>query len=185
MPIKLRQKLIDVILIEKESSKASALNVLVIGVFHGEEPQGKYIIERYLNEKDFLDIKNNMYFIPCLNPYGMGKNVRGNKNGVDINRNYPTRNWELSQKDEFYSGPTPASETETKFMMEVLEKVKPHIILTLHAPLKCVNFDGPARAISKKISEITCYPVLENIGYPLPAHLGRIVVLNAISQPLH
>ena len=30
------------------------LTVLIIGVFHGDEPQGKYLIEKYLSQKIFL-----------------------------------------------------------------------------------------------------------------------------------
>ena len=172
MPIKILQKPNDVVLIEKESSNASAVNVLIIGVFHGEEPQGEYIINRYLREKDFNGIKNNMYFIPCLNTYGRNKNSRGNVNGVDINRNFPTRNWQLTSKGEFYSGESPACEIETKYILEVLKQVEPDVILTLHAPLKCVNFDGPAKNIADKISEITGYPVRSSIGYPTPGSFG-------------
>lgn len=172
MPIKIKQNIPGVDFIEKESSNISALNVLIIGVFHGEEPQGEYIIEKYLQNKNFNGIKNNLYFIPCLNSYGIKQNTRGNSNGVDLNRNFPTKNWQLTSKDEFYSGESPASEVETKYMLEILEKVKPDVILTLHAPLKCVNFDGPAKDIADKISQITGYPVQKNIGYPTPGSFG-------------
>ena len=30
--------------------EVSENNILVIGVFHGDEPQGKYLIEKYINE---------------------------------------------------------------------------------------------------------------------------------------
>jgi len=172
MAIKIKHSIPGVDFIEKESSNSSALNVLITGVFHGEEPQGEYIIEKYLQDKDFNGIRNNMYFIPCLNPYGRKRNKRGNKNGVDLNRNFPTKDWQLTSKDEFYSGRSPASEEETKFILELLDNVKPAVILTLHAPLKCVNFDGPASDIAKKISKITGYPVQASIGYPTPGSFG-------------
>ena len=48
--------------------------VIVIGCFHGDEPQGKYLIEKYLG------INNNtkLAFIPCLYEYGFEHNVRVN-----------------------------------------------------------------------------------------------------------
>ena len=110
--------------------------VLVIGCFHGDEPQGKYLIAEYL--KQFPDSK--MLFIPCLNEYGVEHNVRTNKNGVDLNRNFPTKNWELTQRNEFFGGETPASEEETRFVINVVEKYNPKFILTLHAPFKVVNY---------------------------------------------
>ena len=40
---------------------------------------------------------------------------------------------------------------------------KPKIILTLHAPYKIVNFDGPRDKIVDKISEIMQYPVEQSV----------------------
>ena len=143
-------------------------SVLIIGCFHGDEPQGKYLIEKYLNKKS----DTSLMFIPCLNEYGVVHNIRTNSNGVDLNRNFPTKNWELTEKDNFFGGNSPASEEETMFVIDVIEKHTPKIILTLHAPYKVVNYDGPAREISEKISKIIGYPVEENIGYPTPGSFG-------------
>jgi len=172
----------DVILLGNANHKKT----LVIGVFHGDEPQGKFLIENY--------IKNNpqspLLFIPCLNPDGMAKNTRTNANGVDLNRNFPTENWEFTErtlyninenpaltslhgkKNEFFGGEISASEIETQFLIDIIEEYKPQLILTLHAPFKVVNYDGNAKEISKKISKIINYPVEENIGYPTPGSFG-------------
>ena len=58
-------------------------NILIVGVVHGDEPQGKYLIEKY-QEKE-----TPLLFIPCLNPDGLSANTRTNANGVDLNRNFP------------------------------------------------------------------------------------------------
>ncbi len=145
----------------------SAKNILVIGVFHGDEPQGKFLIENYLQYND-----SNLLFIPCLNPDGMALGVRTNFHGVDLNRNFPTKNWELTEKNEFYGGEKPSSEIETQFLVKIIEKYNPKLILTLHAPFKVVNYDGHAREISEKISEIIKYPVEASIGYPTPGSFG-------------
>lgn len=142
--------------------------VLVIGCFHGDEPQGKYLIDEYL--KDNKNTK--LLFIPCLNEYGVRNNVRTNENGVDLNRNFPTGNWELTERNEFFGGEFPESEKETKFVISVVEKYNPKIILTLHAPFKVVNYDGDARALAEEISQIINYPVEGNIGYPTPGSFG-------------
>lgn len=141
--------------------------ILVVGVVHGDEPQGEDLINRYLaaNESDML-------FIPSLNPDGKQLGRRTNSNGVDINRNFPTKNWELTEKDNYFGGESPASEIETKFLINVIEEYKPKLILTLHTPYKIVNYDGPAKEVSEKISEIINYPVEESIGYPTPGSFG-------------
>lgn len=150
----------------KESSK----NVLLIGGFHGEEPQGVVALNYYL--KNPKATKNNLFIIPCLNPSGYKINKRTNFNDVDLNRNFPTKNWILTDKDDFFGGVTPASENETKFLIDVIEEVKPDMILTLHSPFRIVNYDGPAQFYANKISEIIDYPIQGDIGYPTPGSFG-------------
>ena len=94
--------------------------VLIIGVFHGDEPQGKFIIEEYLK----YHRADNLLFIPCLNPDGLELGVRVNANGVDLNRNFPTKNWQLTDKNEFFGGESAASEIETQFLIDIIEEYK-------------------------------------------------------------
>ena len=162
---------------------------LIIGVFHGDEPQGKYLIDKYLEEtfqysagtEVAEEVGKTPLFIPCLNPDGMVKNVRTNSNGVDLNRNFPTKNWGKNEGDNatcddetsnYYGGKSPASEIEKKFIIDIIEKYSPSMILTLHAPYKVVNYDGPAKEISEDISKIIGYPAEGSIGYPTPGSFG-------------
>ena len=157
------------------ASPLTGHSTLIIGVFHGDEPQGKFLIEEYLNNYQSSKSKipiNKLIFIPCLNPDGLQLGQRTNANGVDLNRNFPTKNWELTEKNQFFGGEKPASEIETQFVIEVIEEYKPELILTLHAPYKVVNYDGPARNIAEKISAIIKYPVESSIGYPTPGSFG-------------
>lgn len=145
--------------------------VLVIGVFHGDEPDGEYLINRYLQE--YNPTQNKLLFVPCLNPDGKAKNKRTNANDVDLNRNFPTSNWEKSTvKDAYYGGEKPASELETQFLVYILEKYKPDLIITLHEPYKIINYDGPAKAIAEEFSKLTSYSIQSDIGYPTPGSFG-------------
>jgi protein MpaA len=143
--------------------------ILIVGVVHGEEPQGKTLIENYIEK----ECKNHLLFIPCLNPDGFVKNCRQNSNGVDLNRNFPTKNWIKSEKNQYFGGEEPASEIETKFVIDIFEKYSPELILTIHAPYKVVNYDGPAQVYAEKISEIIGYETSSDIGYPTPGSMGN------------
>lgn len=152
------------------NQKETGKNILIIGCVHGDEPQGTNILNCYLKEE--FPAKNKIYIIPCLNPDGYLSKTRTNANGVDLNRNFPTQNWELTEKNEFFGGTAPASEPETKFLINCINKINPDLILTIHAPFKIVNFDGDALKISQKIAEIIGYPVQKDIGYQTPGSFG-------------
>lgn len=162
----------EIKLVEKGGNNL-AKTILIIGVVHGDEPQGKFLIENYLQNCN-SETKNRLLFIPCLNPDGLVLNTRQNANGIDINRNFPTKNWgvNVSENPEYFGGENSSSEIETKFVIEILEEFSPNVVLTLHAPYKVVNYDGPAQEIAERISEIINYPVQKEIGYPTPGSFG-------------
>lgn len=177
----------EIQLIGNNSSNTSEIS-LVIGVFHGDEPQGKFLIEEYLKKCSANNFtlqspiaRRGLLFIPCLNPDGMQLGQRTNANGVDLNRNFPTKNWGKNQGDNatcndsnsaYYGGTSGGSELEIQFLIDTINEFKPNKILTLHAPYKVVNYDGPAQEWAEQISKIINYPVEASIGYPTPGSFG-------------
>ena len=153
-------------IIKKENSNYDK-KLLIIGVFHGDEPQGEYFINSYLNKYP-ENGKNSIYYIPCLNSSKCRKNV----NGVDLNRNFPTKNWVLSKNNEYFGGIKPNSEIETQFLVNLINENKFDAIITIHSPYKIINFDGPAENLAKKISEFLGYKTSNDIGYPTPGSFG-------------
>ena len=153
-------------LIKKEIENYSK-KILVSGVFHGDEFQGEYFINQYL-KNDKIPSKNSVYYIPRLNK----NNKRKNPNGVDLNRNFPTKNWTKSENDDYYGGEAPNSESETKFIVDLINKNHFDAIITIHSPYKTVNYDGPAQKLAEKISEFLGYPTSNDIGYPTPGSFG-------------
>ena len=65
--------------------------LLIIAGIHGEEPETTFLLSRCL--RAFGEPFQNAAFILCANPDGMTLGTRGNANGVDLNRNFPTSNW--------------------------------------------------------------------------------------------
>lgn len=150
--------------------------ILIIGCVHGDEVQSQHISTRLVKyfEENAANFKDKRIIIlPLANPDGRETGQRTNANGVDINRNFPTKNWELSKdKDEYYSGPKKNSEPETQAIVELIETYEPELIISIHQPYKVVNYDGPAEEIAQIISLYNKYEIHEDIGYPTPGSLG-------------
>ena len=57
-------------------------------------------------------------------------------------------------------------------MVNLIENNKFDAILTIHAPYKIINYDGPAESLARVVSNILGYPVESDIGYPTPGSFG-------------
>lgn len=151
----------------KKSNSNYDKKILIIGVFHGDEWQGEYFINSYLKNSK-KPKKNEVYYIPRLN----NNTERKNKRGVDLNRNFPTKNWIKSVNNDYFGGEKPNSEIETKFLVDLIDKNDFSAIITLHAPYKVINYDGPALELAQKIQKFINYKITSDIGYPTPGSFG-------------
>lgn len=166
------------IVLWKFSCQKSADNILLVGRFHGDEPEGEFILEQMLNllrSKSYTSAYN-IYILPCLNPSGKQLFSRANINKIDLNRNYPTKNFSPHSTNphmkEGLSAGYPASEVETKIMMEIIEKHNFKKILTIHSDLHLIDYDGPAKYIAEVFAANCGYKLVDNIGYPTNGSFG-------------
>lgn len=153
-------------------------NIFFLGVFHGDEIEGEYAINRFMEElknNPHFDSAYNLYFLPCLNPDGKDLKTRFNANKIDLNRNYPTANFKAETKtlsyDKVQCG-TPASEIETRFMMSLVEEYQPKMIISVHSDLHLIDYDGPARDLALMYAEKSGYKFVESVGYETPGSFG-------------
>ena len=151
----------------KKSNSNYDKKILIIGVFHGDEWQGEYFINSYLKNSK-KPKKNEVYYIPRLN----NNTERKNKSGVDLTRNFPPENWIKSVNNDYFGGEKPNSEIETKFLVDLIDKNDFSAIITLHAPYKVINYDGPALELAQKIQKFINYKITSDIGYPTPGSFG-------------
>lgn len=150
--------------------------VVFFGAFHGDEPESAEVCRKlieYLREHpEFLEGRTAV-IVPVVNPDGLQSGTRLNARRVDLNRNYPTGNWSPEgEGGDYWGGPSAASEPETKVVMELLKRVKPARIISLHCPFKCVNYDGPAEQLARMIAEENGYKLEADIGYSTPGSFG-------------
>ena len=153
--------------------------VLIMGAFHGDEWQSAYVAERlatYLAATGRVPPARKALVVPEVNPDGVAARTRGNVNGVDINRNFPTGNWRpAAGRSPRRHGPKPASEPETRTVMALLERHRPVVIVSIHTMRRgrfCVNYDGPAQALARAMADRCRYPVKHHIGYETPGSFG-------------
>ena len=145
--------------------------LLLLGVVHGNEPLGGPILTRLvglLKERRSLLHDSRVIIVPVLNPDGLAANTRTNARGVDLNRNFPASNWAATYRH----GTAPESEPETRVVVDLIKRFEPTRILSIHSPLDCVNYDGPAHSLAASIAQVTPYPLRADIGYPTPGSLG-------------
>jgi len=159
--------------------KAAKYKMAILGSMHGDEPQGKYIIEQLVEyvKKNPKTIENKqILFMPTVNPDGLFGNKRGNANNVDLNRNFPTKNWGSidGDKNTVYSpGSSPSSEPETKMILKYIGDFNPKLIINIHSPLKLINYDGlNSKRIATLMAKYNNYKTAADIGYPTPGSLG-------------
>jgi protein MpaA len=153
--------------------------IAILGSMHGDEPQGKYIIEQlleYIKENPQIIQNNQILLIPCSNPDGLIKNKRGNANNVDLNRNFPTENWGVEFQDKnsrYYPGVSANSEPETNILIKYIEEFNPKIIINIHSPLKVINYDGfNSEDIANYMAKYNNYKTSADIGYSTPGSFG-------------
>jgi len=136
---------------------------LVLAGVNGDEPTGTFVVDQlvgYLETHRELVKDRKVIFVPRVNPDGLKKGTRVNANGVDINRNFPTRDWAPSSiAPRFNPGPSPGSEPETKALLSILNSTKPCKIISVHAPYRENNVDGPAKALAEEMARHNHYPV--------------------------
>ena len=95
-----------------------------------------------------------------------------NARGVDLNRNFPTPNWDKealqywAQKTKSdprrYPGKKPISEPESLWVFNTIKSYKPDVIISVHAPFGVLDLDGPAQPPTRfgrlHFSRVGVYP---------------------------
>ena len=151
--------------------------VYVIGLIHGNEPEGYAALDevrRVLREHPGVRSR----LVPSMNPDGHAAGTRGNARGVDLNRNWPASNFTPAED----RGPAPLSEPETEAVLADLMRFNPDVLIVLHSIRRggpFVNFDGPetAERLSRAFVDAAHrldprWRVVPSMGYATPGSLG-------------
>lgn len=160
----------------EENSPAAANTTLVLCGVHGDEITPiKFCWDLMRELKSNHSFNDKMVVVaPLVSPdsFLKARPTRTNAAGVDVNRNFPTKDFKAEAHKRWiqsyrrdkrkYPGPFAKSEQETIFQMNLVHRYKPNKIITVHAPLTLLDYDGPSlRAHAGK----TAKEVLEQMSH--------------------
>lgn len=139
--------------VDQQGVSKTPKKILVISLIHGDETHAGSLGRFWLERLAKLEARNSWRIIPVANPDGVVAKTRTNAAGVDLNRNFPTADWDLSAQKFWktearasvrkFPGDKAGSEPEVKCLMQHLENYKPDFIVSIHTPLNVLDFDGP------------------------------------------
>ncbi len=133
------------------------LRVMLLGGIHGDEMTSSAVVFKWLQQTQ-MPLAREFFWdvVPVLNPDGLlaARPSRVNARGVDLNRNFPTPDWQqeaprywskaTASDPRRFPGKGPLSEAETRWLKAEIDRFKPNVIVSVHAPFGVLDFDGPA-----------------------------------------
>ena len=157
---------------------AGEQRLLIFAAIHGDEASTAGVARRLIGDlqsEPQVPEHCSVAVIPVANPDGLVRRTRQNAREIDLNRNFPARNFAVGKKGRYFGGDEASSEPETQALMKAIELFGPQAIISLH----CIargrhgnNYDGPGELLAKALSARNDYPVLKSIGYPTPGSFG-------------
>jgi protein MpaA len=148
--------------------------MMVIATIHGNEAAGTPLVAAFSEwlaaHPEELEGRR-VVIVPIANPDGMAANERFNARGVDLNRNFPAGNWQEAKVK--MHGDTPLSEPESRVLMQLVCRYFPDRIISIHQPVNCVDYDGPAQKLAEAMADACPLPVKKLGGRP--GSLGSFV----------
>ncbi len=153
---------------------SSGPSVLIIGGVHGDEYEGVTACHGLLYKfTQNYNYNLRITLVPCLNLDGHQLKQRKNSNGVDLNRNLPSKDWtNHSTEDKYFPGEKPNSESENQALVDFIKHNQLQMIYSLHSWKPLLNTNGDCIEEAKTISQVTGYEITADIGYPTPGSLG-------------
>ncbi len=145
------------------------ITTLFIASIHGNEQAGTPLLQslaRHLSRTPSLLKDHRVVIILNANPDGIARNRRYNNHNIDLNRNFPAHN----RRNNARFGNAGLTEPESTAIYNIIERYHPDDIVSIHQPLNCIDYDGPALALALKMAN-SCPLPLHKLG-SRPGSLG-------------
>ena len=151
--------------------------VLWIGGIHGDEREGSVAtreLPHAFAELPGAGSQVTLTIVEDVNPDGTAAGTRTNGNGVDLNRNYPARNFLAGRA----FGSHPLDQPEAAALHALIQDEQPHLVIVAHSWRNdhFINFDGPAEQLARTFAAKSSYRVQPSDKIaPTPGSLGSWV----------
>ncbi|NJO07667.1 MAG: murein peptide amidase A, partial [Chloroflexaceae bacterium] len=152
-------------------------SIVIVGAIHGNENNSAVLtseLEAHLAANlHLLPPDTQVFFLPNLNPDGSAINVRYNANGVDLNRNWDTPNWQPDTRDASGNvsgggGTAPFSEPETAglaaWLLALRDQSSQTTVLFYHSA-----YPPNGLVLGGSVGAPTAPAFADVIGYDIPA----------------
>ncbi|CNH99383.1 MULTISPECIES: murein tripeptide amidase MpaA [Yersinia] len=154
---------------------------LIIAGTHGDESAAIVALSCAL--RSISPQQQRHHVILAVNPDGCQLGLRANANGVDLNRNFPTQNWQggetvyrwnsaANARDVVLStGEHAGSEPETQALCTLITQLSPRWVVSFHEPLACIE-DPDSSALGERLALNFALPLVTSVGYATPGSFG-------------
>jgi protein MpaA len=169
----------DLIYFDLGKSDAETLTLIQCGV-HGDElpalPMCLNLLDEIQSGRRKVRDKTRIIVQPLLNPDGMFAQppTRQNARGVDINRNFPTSDWQKEAKTSWenrdrkdprkFPGNNFNTEPETQAIVKFMEDFRPQKIISIHTPLGFLDLDSHGDSTQQRRAKYLAVNMSKNSG---------------------
>lgn len=154
---------------------------LILAGTHGDETAA--VVTLSCAMRTLLESHRRHHVVLAVNPDGCQLGLRANARGVDLNRNFPSANWQAGEtvyrwnsvaeeRDvRLSTGEKSGSEPETQALCNLIHALKPGWIVTFHEPLACIE-DPQTTPLGHWLAKKMDLPLVTSVGYATPGSFG-------------
>ena len=157
---------------------SGAVNILLIGGLHTGAEKNTYdlaknVLQYYSDNPNLVPENVSLHIIPVINPDGLVNDNHNNANGVDLNRNWATEDWQTDVYHPAYGtkegagGERPLSEPETEALYNFVTTLQPDMTFIWHSKAGTVedNNIGDADELAGIYAQAADYEHIEEWTY--------------------
>ncbi len=112
--------------------------IFLFGAIHGDEVGTVDLLEQLVDEiredNDLVSRSKQLIVIPDSNPDGYeDRTDKLNANGVNLNLNFGTSDWQTRGPEGTFAGKEAFSEPESRVIKDIVEQYKPNVMISYHS----------------------------------------------------